>query len=177
MTYRDQLRWLAFEHHGVVTTEQARAVGVPAVALRKLAARKALRHLGYGVYRMEEMPETRFTEYAQALAMAGPGAMLADESVLAIHDLALVNPRSIKVTTPRRVRAQLPGTVDIVRRDKLAEPEFVDGLPTMPLRAALVACRGRVLRERLVDAAREAETQGLLTGSEADDVVRQLVQL
>ena len=36
MTHRQTLRWLAFDHHGVVTTEQAAAAGVPAVEVRKL---------------------------------------------------------------------------------------------------------------------------------------------
>jgi len=38
----------------------------------------------------------------------------ADESVLAVHGLALVNPRTIKVATNRRVRAVLPPPIDVV---------------------------------------------------------------
>jgi len=175
MTYRDQLRWLAFDNHGVVTTAQAHAAGVPAVALRKLAARSVLRQVGYGVYRMQEVPATPLTEYAEAVALGGPGAMIADESVLALHDLALVNPKRIKVATTRRVRADLPSTVEIVRRAALPEPDFVDGLPTMPTGDALRACRGRVMNERLTTAAREAHAQGLLLPEEADRVIRDLV--
>ncbi|MDQ2707390.1 MAG: type IV toxin-antitoxin system AbiEi family antitoxin domain-containing protein [Actinomycetota bacterium] len=47
MTYRQQLRELAFDTHGVVTTRDAQAAVVPAVELRKLAARGALAHLGH----------------------------------------------------------------------------------------------------------------------------------
>ncbi len=174
MTYRDQLRWLAFDHHGIVTTEQARAIGVPAVALRKLATRNAMRHLGHGVYSMEEAPTTRYTEYAKALALAGPDAMLADESVLAFHDLALVNPRSTKVMTKRRVRAQLPSTVEVLRRTELPAPVFFEGLASMPLADALLACRGRVQTERLLDATHEARVRGLIRPAEADAVAKAL---
>ncbi len=175
MTYREQLRWLAFDNHGIVTTTQAQAAGVPAVAMRKLAARSVLRNVGYGVYRMQEVPATPLTEYAEAVALVGPGAMIADESVLALHDLALVNPKKIKVATTRRVRADVPPSVEIVRRAYLAEPDYVDGIPTMPTGDALRACRGRVMNERLTTAARQAQEQGLLLAEEADQVIRDLV--
>lgn|GEM_PF-6331399 len=67
-----------------------------------------------------------------------------DESVLAVHGLALVNPRTIKVATNRRVRAVLPPPIDVVSTAEAGPVEFVDGLSTMPLREALIACRSRV---------------------------------
>ena len=50
MTYRHDLWEIAAEYHGIVTTRQAEDAGVPAVEVRKLAARGALERLGYGVY-------------------------------------------------------------------------------------------------------------------------------
>lgn len=174
MTHRQTLRWLAFDHHGIITTEQAAAAGVPAVEVRKLAARGALTRVGQGVYRMEEAPMTALTPYAQALALVGAGAYLADESVLAVHDLALVNPRTIKVATDRRVRAALPPTIELVPANDGRPVEHVDGLPTMPLRDALIACRGRVMRDRLVDATRVAVARDLLDDQDAAEVMDQL---
>ena len=174
MTYREQLRWLAFDNHGIVTTKQAAAANIPAVEVRKLAARGALTRLGHGVYRMEEAPVTPRTHYAEALALVGEGAALADESVLDVHGLALVNPRAVQVTVGRRVRAKLPDTVDLVHHAPLEHLEYVDGLPTMPLRDALLACRGRVMRERLIVATRAAAASGDLDPSDADDVLHQL---
>ncbi|MGH3774937.1 MAG: hypothetical protein ACRDRR_04255 [Pseudonocardiaceae bacterium] len=46
---------------------------MPAVELRKLAARGALARLGHGVYRMLEAPTGRLDEFAEAVAMAGEG--------------------------------------------------------------------------------------------------------
>jgi len=41
MTYRQVLQEIARSSHGVVTTQQAREAGIPAVELRKIAARGA----------------------------------------------------------------------------------------------------------------------------------------
>ncbi|MBU6245975.1 MAG: type IV toxin-antitoxin system AbiEi family antitoxin domain-containing protein [Actinomycetales bacterium] len=174
MTYRQTLRWLAFDRHGIITTQQAAAAGVPAVEVRKLATRGALTRVGHGVYRMDEAPTTALTPYAQALALVGHGAYLADESVLAVHDLALVNPRKIKVATTRRVRAALPPTIELVPAEGGDHVEHVDGLPTMPLRDALIACQGRVMRERLVEATRAAAARDLLDAQDVADVLDQL---
>lgn len=111
---------------------------------------------------------------AKALALAGPDAMLADESVLALHDLALVNPRTTKVMTMRRVRARMPSTVEVLRRTYLPAPVFFEGIATMPLADALLACRGRVQTERLLDATHEARVRGLLRPVDADAVAKQL---
>ena len=172
MNNREKLRWLAFDHHGIVTTDQAVAAGVPAVELRKLAARGALSRVGFGVYRMEEAPTTPLTPYAQALALVGPGSMLADESVLALH--ALVNPRAIKVATNRRVRTNLPATIELIHRVTTDAVEVVDGLATMPLKAALLECRGRVMRERLAEATHTALAQELIDEDDAAEVLQRL---
>lgn len=176
MKNRDILRWLAIDNHGIVTTGQAQSAGVPAVEVRKLASRGALTRIGHGVYRMEEAPTTALTAYAEALALVGKGAFLADESVLAVHDLAHVNPRTIKVGTDRRVRTQLPSTIHLLRLPRLSETEYVEGLVAMPLSQALLACRGRVLSERLMDATREAQTRGLLDAQNTDLFLTQLAK-
>ncbi len=163
MTYRQLLRELAFDTHGVVTTAAAAAAGVPAVEVRKLAGRGALDQRGRGVYRMLEVPAGPLDEYAEAVALVGPDAVLADDAVLAAHDLGQVNLRRIRVATPHRVRAKLPPTVEIVRRDVPADQrDYIDGVPAMSVEAALIASRGRVMTERLIDATRTAAARGLL---------------
>jgi len=175
MTYRQQLRELAFDTHGVVTTAQARAVGVPAVELRKLAARGALTQLGHGVYRMLEAPFGRMDEYAEAVALAGEGAVLADEAVLAAHDLAQVNLRRVRVATPRRVRAKLPKTVELIHRAvPIDELDYIEGVPAMSIESALLGARGRVRTERLIDAAHQAADRGLLRRDQEARVVAAL---
>jgi hypothetical protein len=61
---------------------------------------------------------TPLTEYAEAVALGGPGAVLADDAVLALHDLAQVNPRRIRVAVPHPLPAgvELPATVEVLHR-------------------------------------------------------------
>ena len=173
-TYRQTLRWLAFDNHGIVTTKQAAGVGVPAVELRKLAARGALDHLAYGVYRMTEAPTSPYQEQAIALAIAGDGAALADESVLALHQLALVNPRVVKVVSPKRRRASASERVHIARCAGPIRTEQFEGLTTMVLAEAILGCQGRVITDRLLAATESAQARGLISLEDARDTFHAL---
>ncbi|GAA0314578.1 type IV toxin-antitoxin system AbiEi family antitoxin domain-containing protein [Kineococcus aurantiacus] len=175
MSYRETLRWRAFDTHGVITIADAERLGVPAVELRKLAHRGALERLGHGIYRMSEVPPTPLSEYAEAVALAGPHAVIADDAVLALQDLALVNPRHITVATPDRIRATLPPTVRLVRRQ--LDPDEVtdlDGVPAMTIPAAIRACRGHVMTERLTQAVHDARERRLI---DHDAAARLLAEL
>lgn len=175
MNYRSQLRELAFDTHGVVTTAAAARIGVPAVEVRKLASRGALDQIGRGVYRMLEAPAGRLNEFAEAVALAGHGAVLADESVLAALDLTHVNLRRIRIASPRRVRVNLPATVELVHRQIPAEDRGdVEGIPAMTVPAAIRGARGRVMTERLIEATRAAAAKGLLGPSDEADLLTEL---
>lgn len=175
MSYRQVLREFAFDTHGVITTRDAEALGVPPAELRKLAHRGALGHLAHGVYRMLEVPPTPLDEFAQAVAMVGEDAVLADEAVLAARDLADINLRRIRVATMRRVRAQLPATVEVVHRAVPdADREYLDGVPSMTIEAALRGARGRVMVERLIDAAHTARARGLIGPDQEARVITEL---
>lgn len=174
-SYRQTLREIAYDTHGVITVADAREAGVPPVELRKLTARGALRRIGHGVYRMIEAPSNNLAEFAEAVALGGEGAVLADESVLAAYGLGQVNLRKIRVATPRRVRSRLPNTVVIEQRKlPLGVRDYIDGIPAMSVESALLGSRGRIMTERLVDAARKAEQHGLLDSAAATRVIREL---
>lgn len=175
MTYREVLRELAYDTHGVVTLHDAADAGVPAVEVRKLASRGALERLGKGVYRMTEAPHGPLDEFAEAVALVGSDAVLADEAVLAALGLAQVNLRRIKVATNQRVRHDLPGTVEVVRRNVADdERDDIDGIPAMSLVAALLGAKGRILPERLVDAVRKATARELLSPRDGERVLEAL---
>ncbi|MEQ8717895.1 MAG: type IV toxin-antitoxin system AbiEi family antitoxin domain-containing protein [Acidimicrobiales bacterium] len=174
-TYRRQLRDLAFDQYGYVTTRDADELDVPPVELRKLAARGGLEHVGRGVYRFEEIPKTACDEYMEAVLLVGRDAYLTHDAVLALHDLGLVNPRRIRVGTPHRVRTQLPDRVEMIRRDlDPADLTRFEGVPTTTVARALVDCRDLVMGERLVDAAQEAAERGLLTRREGREILADL---
>jgi predicted transcriptional regulator of viral defense system len=177
MGYRRELRELAFESHGVVTLRDAASSGVPAVEVRKLASRGALTRLGQGVYRMEEAPADALTEFAVAVAVVGGDAVLADESVLAAHDLAQVNLRRIQVATAERVRRHVPPTIEVIpRRIPTDQRTDIDGVPAMRLADAIRASRGRVMTSRLIDAARQADVRGLMDHRDAEAIISELEQ-
>lgn len=174
-SYRQTLRELAYDTHGVITVADAREAGVPPVELRKLTARGALRRIGHGVYRMVEAPSNNLDEFAEAVALGGEEAVLADESVLAAYGLGQVNLRKIRAATPRRVRSRVPKTVEIEQRKvPLSDRDYIEGIPAMGVESALLGSRGRIMTERLVDAARKAEQRGLLDSAAAARVIREL---
>ena len=175
MTYRETLRELSYDTHGVVTLRDAADAGVPAVEVRKLASRGALERRGKGVYRMTEAPHSSLDEFAEAVALVGPDAVLADEAVLAALNLGQVNLRRIKVATGRRVRHELPPTVEVVhRRVDDRDRRDIDGIPSMSVAAALLSARDKVLPERLVDAVRKATARELISEREAERVLEVL---
>lgn len=175
VNYRRTVRDIALDQYGYVTTTDAANAGVPAVELRKLASRGALINIAYGLYRLADARPTEYDQFAEALLRVGDGAYLRGDAVLALHHLALVNPRHIRVGVPRRVRAVLPDFIEL-REEQRPESELTDyeGLRSTTVAAALVDCRNLVMSERLVDAARQAKAEGLLTGREYARVRRAL---
>lgn len=167
-TYREQLRDLAADRHGLVTTADAVDEGVPPVELRKLAARGALERLGHGLYRVSDLPTGRDDQYAEAVQLVGVDAYLTHDAVLALHGLGLVNPRRIRVGTPRRVRTRLPRFVEVVQRPDLPEAAIAvyDGIRSTTVAQALLDCRSIVPPSRLAAAAVQARREGLITDKE-----------
>jgi predicted transcriptional regulator of viral defense system len=175
MTYRRQLRELADENYGYVTTRDAADLGVPAVELRKLAARGALRHVRRGLYRFADARRTQYDAYAEAVARTGEDAYLTGDAVLALLGLALIEPGRIQVATPRRTRQKDQGFVDIIRRDLPAELITTYwGIRSTTVGQAILDCRGTVMTERLLDALAEARRAGLIDPGEATRIRRHL---
>lgn len=162
-TYRAVLRDVALDQHGYVTTKDAARLDVPAVELRKLAARGFLEAVGYGVYRFTDIPRSDADPYVEAVLCAGPDAVLAGDAVLAMHGLGLVNPRQILVAVPRQPRRKTPPAVRLVW-DRNMNPDDIttyDGVRAQKISTAIEACRGHIMRERLVDAGHQAIERGL----------------
>lgn len=174
-TYRRQLRDLAFDQYGYVTTRDADDQNVPPVELRKLAMRGGLEHVARGVYRFEDIPKTIRDQYLEAVLLVGRDAYLTHDAVLGLHNLGLVNPRRIRVGTPHRVRTQLPDYVELIRRElDPADLTVVEGIPATTVARALLDCRDLVMGDRLVEAAQQAADRGLLTRRKAREVLDEL---
>src|SRR5690554_2955668 len=115
-TYRRRLHERALDQYGYITTRDAVELGVPPVAVRKIARRGGLTHVARGLYRFDDIPHTGRESFMEAVLRGGEGAFLTGEAVLALHDLAQVNPRRITVASPRQVRANLPPHIELRER-------------------------------------------------------------
>lgn len=173
-TYRDVLRGIAYDNHGYVTTADAVSVGVPAVELPKLTARGGLDHVGYGLYRMTDIPPTDDDQFAEATLRAGDDAYLRGESVLALLGLGDVNPTKITVGTGRRVRRAMPAYVKVTQARVGTKVTRYRGIRAQQLSEALLECLGRVPSTRLREAAVKARAEGLLTTAEWNRMRKEL---
>jgi predicted transcriptional regulator of viral defense system len=166
MTHYQQLFEIAADNYGIVTSAQAKEEGISDKEMSAIASRGRIRRLGRGVYKIVDYIPVENDPYAEAVALVGPGAYLFGESVLAMLHLAPTNPMRITVATPRRVRKTLPRHIQVEPAPTDIEPTYYDGIPSESVSDAICTCRGRLMRERLLDATREARRQGYLTDEE-----------
>jgi predicted transcriptional regulator of viral defense system len=166
-TYRRQLHELAVEQYGYVTTRDAARLGLPEQALRQVADWGGLTRVAFGVYRFDDIPATGRDSFIEAVLAVGDDAFLMADAVLALHDLALVNPTRLRVGVPRRFRGNVPPIVQVVWKVVPANDlEVFEHIPCTTVARALVDSVGIVMGERLRDAAREAADRGLLRRSD-----------
>jgi hypothetical protein len=170
-TYRQRLREVAEESYGYVTTRDLVGLNIPPVELRKLASRGKLEHIRRGVYRFPDTRPTERDEFMAAILSVGEDAFLTHDAVLALHGLALVNIKKIRVATPHRIRHKVPAFVEVSQRtlprDQL---EVFEGIPTTTVARAIIDSRDLVMPERLKEALATARLKGLVTRKEAREV-------
>lgn len=164
MGYRMDLWELAAFRNGVVTVAEAEDAGVPAVEVRKLAARGALRGYGQGVYRHRDVPMSLCTEPTIAVALAGEGAFLHRESVLDLLGLGQFNPPKVRVGTRRRVRRTLPEWMELENRPDVPEDDLThhEAIPATTVQRALEDMRDRMPPDRWEDMVDEALRRDLI---------------
>ncbi|MHB1474247.1 MAG: type IV toxin-antitoxin system AbiEi family antitoxin domain-containing protein [Dermatophilaceae bacterium] len=139
-TVFDVLLERAVDQHGLVTTDDARELGVDPTQLRLLAARGKLERTGRGVYRVMALPIDDLLPYAEAVAWAHGPAAISHESALAMRDIGDFNPSRVDLTIaphyfPRR---PVPRTLRLWRAPLSAEDvERVDGIPVAKVYTAL----------------------------------------
>lgn len=128
---------------------------------------------GRGVYRLAKAMPDEKARYAEAVALCGGGCIYG-ESVLALHDLALVNPGKIKVAVNRRINRTLPEWVDVVHENHVEQTVYF-GIPCQRLSAAIKTCKSIVPRERLISAVADVEREGLIFGNELVELKKEIV--
>lgn len=155
--------------YGLITAARAKEMGIRKDVLYKLVARGRLERIGHGVYQLAcPMPYSGdYLPYAQSVALVGRGAYLYGESVLAMLRLAPTNPALIFVATPMRVRRKFES--GLVVRQQMPEEEIVyyKGIAAQPVSAAIRACYGAMMTERLLQAVENGLRKEYLDEDEA----------
>lgn len=151
---------------GLITSVEAREIGVSNKELTRQAHRGKLERVAQGVYRMPIWPYQAAAPYAIAVKAAGPSAYLYGESVVALLGLAPTNPTNMQVASPRRVRKNLGDGVHVFDRQPEAAIAYYEGVPCQPVVQALRAAVTSIGPARTLQAAGEAMKQGLLSKEE-----------
>ena len=174
MSKFDSIFEKAIDNHGLITSAEARVLGVSNNELVQYARRGSLLRVGQGVYRLARHVPSEADPYALAVALVGPGAYLYGESVIALLGLAPTTPGMMLVASPRRVRRNLPHYVRIVSVSDGLPTRTYDGVPCQLVDDAIRAEEGRMLTDRLIEAATEARARGLITRRRYDRLIDDL---
>lgn len=169
MSHFDDIYEVAADNYGLVTSAQARNIGVTKAELSRWVANGRLERRGRGVYKLVKYIPTDLDPYAEAIALVGDGSFLMGETVLAMHGLALVNPRRFSVGTPTRIRKSIPDWIAPVTVKDKTTTQY-EGIPSQTVAEAILDCRGSVMSERLQSAAAVAREQGIITKEEYEQV-------
>ena len=164
----------AIDNYGIVTSAEATAMGVALKDICEWVSNGRLEKVGRGVYRLSQFPMNELCHYAEAVALVGKGSWIWGESVLAMHDLALVNPLYTFVATTKRVRRNLPKWIKVVKVDSDADRDSFDGIPCQNIASVFIEAKGRIMFERLVQAVKEARNRGLLAVDENARIKKEL---
>lgn len=167
---------IAADRHGLITVEDAAALGIHCKQLLSWEAMGRLERCARGVYRLNHHVPTQYDHFAEALAIVGPGSLIYGDGVLAMHNLALVNPAQIQVAVAKRIRRNLPEWIRLVKRTDDIQEETFEGIACQRVADAIRACRGTVMRERLLDAIDQAARQGLVERKEYKDLKKEFAK-
>jgi len=161
-----QLLERALDQHGLLTPEDAQAIGANDAALRLMAHRGTLDRVGFGIYRIPQLAGDQLAQYQEALLRVRNDAALTHETALDLHDLCDINPALVHVTVApgTRLRRRLPAWL-VVHRGHLDAHDLTwhEGLRiATPVRAILDGIATHI-GDRFVDQAVETgRNRGLL---------------
>jgi len=134
VTYLDQLREIAIDQHGFVTYAQAVDAGVPQPQVAQMTARGRLERVSHGVYRVPQVPATRYDNWALAVLWTGaPEACLSHETALAAWEISDINPNEIHVNVIKHRRLRRSGGQNYIIHYNDLRPEQVTWFEQIPI--------------------------------------------
>lgn len=165
MTAYEKIWDYAENNHGIITTAQAKKLGVDKGALPAMAQRGTLIRLGHGVYQVKHHVPTEQDVYAVGVALAGPTAYLRGASVVALLGLAPTNPSVLYLGAKGRVRRKLPTKYEVVDMRPVETVDFY-GIQCQRVEDALktALAEGEMDAYRVEQATEAAREKGLING-------------
>lgn len=150
MTSYDKIWDTAEDNHGIITSAQAKSLGVKPAALVSMATNRKLVRIGQGVYKLEHHVPGPYDEYAQAVAMAGETAFVRGASALMMRNLIPFDPGVFYIGVTKRVRRKLPSSFSVMEV-KTPDIERIEGIPVESVASAIEDARlnGAVDLDRL----------------------------
>ena len=152
MTSYEKIWDTAEDNHGVITSAQAKRLGVKPAALVSMSTNRKLIRIGQGVYKLSHHAPGPYDEYAQAVAMVGDTAFVRGASALMMRGLIPFDPGRFYLGVAWRTRRKLPSGYD-VKFVASPEIEFIEGIAVEHVKAAVEDARkcGAVDVDRLMD--------------------------
>ena len=180
-----ELLVLAEENDGLVTANQARAIGIVDSVLARMTRRGKLERVARGVYRIPYFPADRLSHYREAILWArashGPEKVaLSHETALAVYGISDVNPARFHITVPKdaRLRRKKPKGI-VIHRGTLSPSDVTthEGLPVTTVAKSVLDVMDTTGRLGLArQAIKDARKEGYISAAEANRIKRQLNQ-
>lgn len=186
-TRMDELIAIAEENDGLLTSKQARNAGILDSVLVRLAQRGRLERAARGVYRIAHFPQSKFSQYREAILWAEanhgpeePDVALSHETALALYGISDANPSLIHITVPKtaRLRRQQPKWIAVHRGDlHPLDVTLHEGLTVTTIAKTITDVLDTTGRIDLVrQAVTDARRTGYISDSEAARLKRQITQ-
>jgi len=182
-TRMDELYAIAEEHDGLLTSKEARALGIQDSVLVRLAQRGRLERMSRGVYRIAHFPADRLAQYREAILWAkasqGPERIaLSHETTLLLYGISDVNPAHVNLTVPMsaRLRREHPEWI-VIHRANLSPQEIgqhegmlVTSVERSVMDVLSTTHRADIAKKAIADALRE----GLLNAAQASGLRKRI---
>ena len=157
----------AVDQHGLLTPDDARAIGATENALRRLAHEGVIARVGFAVYQVPQLAGDPLAQYQEALLWLRAPAALTHDTALDLHHLCDINPGKVHVTVDirNRPRRTAPAWIQIhfgALPD--ADLTWLEGLRiATPTRAILDAIATNIGQQFIDQAIETGRQRGLLT--------------
>jgi predicted transcriptional regulator of viral defense system len=157
----------AVDQHGLLTPDDARAVGTTENALRRLAHEGVIARVGFAVYQVPQLAGDPLAQYQEALLWLRAPAALTHDTALDLHHLCDINPGKVHVTVDVRNRPRRTAPTWIqIHFGALPDADltWLEGLRiATPTRAILDAIATNIGQQFIEQAIETGKQRGLLT--------------